>query len=331
MRNNRGYLDGALYHNNPVRVADLERRLIWPDTDNLPPDILLSIGTSCNNSIRDEAQQNFKLPKQRTITMSPQPRSMVDGSQSRILGRGSGPQPRKLINILMNRVGNILDTEMTWLTFISEAARGDHDDKTRYHRINPNIGEEPPKMDEIKKLSYLRQRMTHVMKGTAFHNHIGEIARRLVASSFYVEIPSKPTSMGEFDSPLSGTNVPPFNKTGLMAIAHIRCRFPSDSQEIRYLGDYLKNVTTMKFTPKFVIGEKDSKAESQEIRITLSVIDMMMHNASFELGMAQILVSNEYAVTTVALSMAPGETLPISGFPRTLMARKIKKGTLPTH
>ena len=311
-------------------MADLERRLIWPDTNNSPPDILLSIGTSCNNAIRDEAQQNFNLPKQTTFTMPPELESTVDGSQRRITRRDSGPQPRKFMNILMNRVGNILDTETTWLTFMSEAKRGDQDDKTRYHRINPNIGEEPPRLDETKKLSYLRQRMTHVVRDTLFHNQIGGIARRLVASAFYVEVPSKPTSIRKFGSTVSGASALPFNETVLMVTAEIRCRFPSDSQEIRYLGDYLKNVTTMKFTPKFIIGEEDSKIESQEMPINLSVIDLMMHNASFELEMAQILVSNEYALTTVSLSMTPGEALPISGFPRTLMARKPTKGTLPT-
>ena len=329
-RNNRGYLDGALYHNNPVRVADLERRLIWPETENSPPDILLSIGTSCNTAIRDEAQQAFSSPKQRDFTIPPEPSPTVDGGHRRIFKRERGPQPRKFIKILVNRVGNILDTELTWLTFMSEATRGDQDDKTRYHRINPNIGEEPPRLDETKKLSYLRQRMTHVMRDTTFHNQIGRIARRLVASSFYVEVPSKPTSIQEFDSAVSGTNVLASDETGLMAIAEIRCRFPSDSQEIRYLGDYLKNVTTMRFTPKFIIGEKDSKAGSQEIWITLSVIEMMMHHASFELNKAHIPVSNEHAVTTISLSMASGEALPISGFPRILMAKKATKGSL-TH
>lgn len=212
-RNNRGYLDGALYHNNPVRVADLERRLIWPDTNNSPPDILLSIGTSCDNTIRNEAQQNFNLHKQRTFTMPPESRDTVEGSRHRVLRREKVPQPRKFINILVNRVGNILDTELTWLTFMSEAIRGDQDDKSRYHRINPNIGEEPPKLDETKKLPHLRHRMTHVMKNAAFHNQIGEIARRLVASSFYVEVPSKPTSIQEFNSPISGTNSLPFDET----------------------------------------------------------------------------------------------------------------------
>ena len=39
------YLDGALYFNNPVKVADNERRLIWPDVADKHPDIILSLGT----------------------------------------------------------------------------------------------------------------------------------------------------------------------------------------------------------------------------------------------------------------------------------------------
>jgi hypothetical protein len=43
--NKHFYLDGALYFNNPVRVAESERKLIWPDVADKPPDILLSLGT----------------------------------------------------------------------------------------------------------------------------------------------------------------------------------------------------------------------------------------------------------------------------------------------
>ena len=39
------YLDGALYHNNPASVANHERKFLWPDVAENPPDILLSLGT----------------------------------------------------------------------------------------------------------------------------------------------------------------------------------------------------------------------------------------------------------------------------------------------
>lgn len=39
------YYDGALYHNNPVRLVRSEARLLWPDVAHQHPDLLLSLGT----------------------------------------------------------------------------------------------------------------------------------------------------------------------------------------------------------------------------------------------------------------------------------------------
>ena len=44
----KAYLDGALYHNNPASVANHERKFLWPDVAESPPDILLSLGTGKN-------------------------------------------------------------------------------------------------------------------------------------------------------------------------------------------------------------------------------------------------------------------------------------------
>jgi patatin-like phospholipase/acyl hydrolase len=51
----RSYLDGALYNNNPVRVAHKEITILWPDVSSKAPDIFLSIGTGQNkNGIKNE-------------------------------------------------------------------------------------------------------------------------------------------------------------------------------------------------------------------------------------------------------------------------------------
>ncbi|KAL8814115.1 MAG: hypothetical protein Q9223_006639, partial [Gallowayella weberi] len=317
-RNHRGYLDGALYHNNPVRVADLERRLIWPETEDSPPDLLLSIGTSCNDAIHNEAQRTAGLSRQRRPPMGSRPSSVVVSGPRRMFTRKHrNSPPRKWFNILVNRIENILDTEMRWLTFMAESGRGDEQNRLRYHRINPNIREDPPKLDDTKKLPHLRQRMANVLKEMAFQNHIGEVARRLVASSFYVETPLKPRNVHGFDSSIS---------------AEIRCRFPSDSQEIRCLGDYLKNVSTVKFKPYFIFAEQDSGTKPQEIPITGAVIEIMMMSASFSLETVQIPVSNENATITGSMSIMAGEELPISGFPRTLTPKKATKvAMVPTR
>ena len=54
----------------------------------------------------------------------------------------------------------------------------------------------------------------------------------------------------------------------------------------------------------------------------------MMMNASFEIGKVTILVSNESAITTIALGLIDGETFPISGFPRALLATGVPRSNL---
>lgn len=51
-------------------------------------------------------------------------------------------------------------------------------------------------------------------------------------------------------------------------------------------------------------------------------------SASFEIGKVPILVSNESATTTIALSLVHGETFPISGFPRALLAKGMPSSNL---
>lgn len=183
-RNNRGYLDGALYYNNPIWVADLERRLIWPDTELSPPDILLSIGTSCNEVIRQKGEECLHFSR------SSRPRAPKKTSEKTT-------KMTNMISILKNRVENILDTEMTWLKFLSDAARQNKDAENRYKRINPDLWKDPPKLDDINMLPDLRREVRSIMRQGGLKRQIREIARQLVATSFYIESSQVPIHMQE--------------------------------------------------------------------------------------------------------------------------------------
>ena len=330
-RNRRGYLDGALYHNNPIRVADLERRLIWPDTESSPPDILLSIGTSCNNSIPRGADDRMHFPP-RANDATPSRSGVEKKKHERFKGsRWKTTQMSKIINIMKHRVENILDTEMTWLMFMSDAARGDEDTKKRYRRINPSIGKDPPKLDDVKMLPSLRLTIQNALKYGDLRKSIGEVARQLVASSFYVEVPYPPIHSHEFETLVSGTGSSLSQWYGLIYVARIRCRFPSGSLEIRRLGDYLRNATSQHFHPFFDIGEKDSNSEPLKVFIKQPLIEGMLMKALFGIDEVQIPVSSELAVTTIALSLVDGEMLPISGFPRVLLTTGVPRSNLARH
>ena len=326
-RNDRGYLDGALYHNNPIRVADLERRLIWPDTAGLPPDILLSIGTSCNTTIKDAARDAQHSQRENHDHWSNKSNTTKASKHGLLDWRRNGGQTRKLFKVMKNRVESILDTEVTWLKFISDIERDDGGDKERYPRINPNIGIDPPKLDETKELPRLQQLVQQKTKDASYKKQIAGVARRLVASCFYVETSSLPTNVQESDISVTGTYLMSWKVLELISEAWIRCRFPSGSREVRYLGEYLKNVTTQFFQPYFSI-ETNLSSQYRVEKISMGLIQEMMMAASFKVGPLTILISNEATITMIRLSIAAKEELPISGFPRALIPKKVAKGNL---
>jgi len=72
--NERIYLDGALYHNNPVRVAWRERKLLWPDVQLKHPDVFVSLGTGQHRQeIEQGLKKRSKVARYRRNQKSPQP------------------------------------------------------------------------------------------------------------------------------------------------------------------------------------------------------------------------------------------------------------------
>lgn len=118
----REFVDGAVHHNNPIRVANAERKYIWPDVDNFHPDILLSIGTgkSLNHLEAEKAQLEKQKEKAKWLKWVP-----------------------SSIQILFAKMHDVLDAEKTWQKFIEGIpAEGS---KERYIRINPDFNTEVPR------------------------------------------------------------------------------------------------------------------------------------------------------------------------------------------
>lgn len=71
----KAYLDGALYHNNPASVANHERKFLWPDVAENPPDILLSLGTGkYGRLLKEQIAELETLPgRQQQLTRSSNP------------------------------------------------------------------------------------------------------------------------------------------------------------------------------------------------------------------------------------------------------------------
>lgn len=159
------YIDGAVLHNNPVRIADSERKILWPDSD--VPDIFLSIGTG----------STLSLERAETIGSE-----HMSAARKGILSHG-----RHLYSILRSNLEQTLDCERAWDDYFAGVTTALTKSSTiRFVRINPNV-ESIPALDEKDKMSELR---TNVQESQKNDTRIKEVARQLIASTFYFELKS---------------------------------------------------------------------------------------------------------------------------------------------
>lgn len=135
---------------------------IWPDVDNLDPDILLSIGTGKPSANLATEPQERKTQQDRSKWVRFVP---------------------KVFRLLFARMDDILDPERAWQRFYHGVAKSSSTD--RYVRINPELSTVPPALDEKDKLWSLQR---DVMKSLVpMHETIRGVADRLLASCFYFE------------------------------------------------------------------------------------------------------------------------------------------------
>lgn len=157
------YADGAIYHNNPIQIADQERKLLWPSLSDEPPDIILSIGTSFNpNSSRRKNQKRPSAPHLGVLNHA-----------------------KQLIKIAIDHISSTLDSEKTWKDYI-DVLNPQSADEDRYVRLNPQLSGDPPALDEVYSIEGLQAEVRQLMRAKG--DTIKRVARQLIATSFYFEI-----------------------------------------------------------------------------------------------------------------------------------------------
>jgi hypothetical protein len=166
------YTDGAIYHNNPIYIADQERKLLWPSLSDEPPDIILSIGTSYNpNSSRRRNLQRPSAPHLGVLNHA-----------------------KQLLKIAIDHIASTLDSEKTWNDYI-EVLNPQSADADRYVRINPQLSKDPPALDQVYMLEALQADVRQIM--IAERDTIKKVARHLIATSFYFEVLGRPEETSE--------------------------------------------------------------------------------------------------------------------------------------
>jgi len=154
------YIDGAIYHNNPIKVIETERKLIWPNLCSDHPDILLSIGTAYNPRSRRSSTGSLQTPR------------------SGVIAHG-----KSLLKIAIDHIASSLDSEKTWEDYIMMLPIASNN-RSRYIRVNPALTDDPPRLDDVSSLRHLKDVVRSQMIDDP---QITRVARRLVATSFYFE------------------------------------------------------------------------------------------------------------------------------------------------
>lgn len=288
------YLDGGVRSPNPSSIADRERRLIWPDAGE--PDLFLSLGTGQNRiAILEKLSHR---PKETIPDASvPDPGQSVEDA-------------RKASKKLFRKADEILEAEIAWQTFRASAVTGRSEAKgRRFIRFNPDLDKDPPAPDSKSDLENLqltvRKRLQTPHRLAALRN----VAHRLVASCFYLEVQSK--APGErSEQIINGT---------------ITCRFEDGSPEICALGKILEERKSDGFDPYFLIKPNTDSVDSTSIlAMTPEIMRGMSDQGIFSLSNVQIPLREDTKSTSINLFLTGHDGLepdgfPISGFPRSLL------------
>jgi hypothetical protein len=82
-----------------------------------------------------------------------------------------------------------LDCEKTWNKFRKSVVvnQNDSDERSRYQRINPVIGRDPPGLDAKKEIDQLQLDVKSYFHSNECKLMIDDVVLRLIASTFYFE------------------------------------------------------------------------------------------------------------------------------------------------
>ncbi|KAK6860680.1 hypothetical protein PG995_004316 [Apiospora arundinis] len=280
------YIDGAVLHNNPIRIADSERKLLWPEVQL--PDMILSLGTGGSASLSRASSEHM--------------------SEAR---KGVFNHGRQLYSILRNNMEQTLDCERSWNEFydnmITVLATTPFT-TSRFRRLNPDVGIIPA-LDEKDKIEDLRRKARESLRRD--QPRIQDVARQLIASTFYFEL---------------NTNNPEPESDGMIMVkARIQCRLPQPSMDVSNLGKHLlKRASQQNEEPKFVIFEDGDDRPFKEVPISESNMTHMIRSGKFDLGRIRFHLKNKMRPTQIILCFGQVANHPISGFPRLLFSEAAK-------
>jgi hypothetical protein len=165
------FTDGGIKFNNPVEIADWERKTIWPELKDSDPDILLSIGTGYQETAE--------------VAAAARPSPQKKKSSSAFLGRSKTFEYAKnLAKIAADTLQESMNSEKMWHKFYHSVTRdGDKDRQKKYRRLNPCFADVPD-LDMVDRINELEAET----RARYFDSpEVASVASTLIASLFYIE------------------------------------------------------------------------------------------------------------------------------------------------
>ena len=282
-------MDGALYHNNPVRIADAEWKLIWNRSPITHPDILLSIGTGL---APDQDEKSLKSP---------------------ITKRGLIRNGKMLLKIATDHIADALDCEKTWNEYIRPLTV--HDSPSRFIRYNVKLDGDLPGLDDIKALQPLQD---EVKRKVSREPRIKNLAFQLVATCFYFDVeriqPSTQNSAVATGTSFKNGTPQPFDEASL---GRLYCRFADGSSEMQELGKLIRSQSHPYKMPCFRVRE-GMHARSETHELSPDIIGSMISQGKFLMRKMKIQLRNKLSDVEIQFFLNDEQLHSISGFPRCL-------------
>lgn len=296
------FMDGAILHNNPIQLAMEETRRLSAERGlNSQPDIVLSIGTG--------------QPKDRSPT-SEFPDYTTSGTLSRekIMMKHQKKLPflQMMFTMLSYQIKLNIDCERRYEQAIREWAK-DPIWADRLHRINPDLGREPPPLDAVEEVDSVAQSVRGWLQSPDEKRRIHAIACRLVASSFY------------FERRGNAAKSDPGSSVSIRIPGTIRCRI-TEPTFLTALGKFLAACI---HAPTFVVINY-SHHPDEEVPVP---VQNMVDHGRFDGVEVDFAVFGEDAVTSVELKLEreglrDQRLYRLSGFPRKLVKEDFKQSTV---
>ncbi|KAH7084592.1 hypothetical protein FB567DRAFT_445911, partial [Paraphoma chrysanthemicola] len=298
------YLDGAFHNNNPAKVGNRERQLLWPDVQDSHPDILLSIGTSQHQEAVVETLRNEKFEAQRKRTLSSHPAKAKLKATSKVKHFAGLFQYGKAA---MNKLGDSINCERQWEEFLDRTEQGPthRENMRRYVRINPDIGRTPPSIDAKGELQGLQVAVAQYLEEPEGRNKLEDIVFRLVASSFYFERTHATRDMSRGAARVRGK---------------LKCRFEESSEWAKEMGVFFRKHQRADFQPYFDTWDGVEQHSRDQINIDSLRIERMASHGELNVREIELTVAANGRDAEIRLHLHTSsgriKGYPISGFPR---------------